>query len=88
VTVWVIEADEYEEKHIYGVADSLEAAVAYVKAKYQPEGATDLQWGPVESYNEQSRYIEATYTLRRLFTNRYQQYVECFDLTPYEVATA
>jgi hypothetical protein len=88
VTVWVIECGAYEDQYIYGVADSLETAESYVKAKYEPADAPDLQWGPIESNGDDSRYIEAKYTYRSLFNGRDQQHVERFELTQYEVATA
>ena len=33
--VWVIETGDYSERGVFGVASSLEAAVHYVKARYQ-----------------------------------------------------
>lgn len=32
--VWIIESGEYEQRHIDGVALSLEGAVAFIKARY------------------------------------------------------
>jgi len=60
--VWVIETGDYEQRIIFGIAASPEAAVAYIKAEYsQPPYIVqweELRWDEKkESDTEQSASI-------------------------------
>ena len=45
-TVWLIETGEYAQRDVFGVASSLDAAVAYVKRAYGPPYV--VEWEDVE----------------------------------------
>lgn len=47
MTVWVIETGEYEDGYVFGVAESLDAAVAYVRAQFGPP--YQVSWSEIQN---------------------------------------
>lgn len=52
--VWVIESGEYEQRSVYGVAESIAAAAAFVRKFYVSE-TRPIRWDePVRTYDDDS----------------------------------
>jgi hypothetical protein len=57
MTVWIIQSGEYEQRSIDGVAESVGAAVSFLKTRYPSERWGELEHRPYGSKKEYNCYV-------------------------------
>lgn len=58
--VWVIESGNYEQRYVYGVADSIESAVAFLREEYAPPYV--VAWDAPYIQDERTAYMRGKFS--------------------------
>lgn len=80
--VWVIEAGDYEQRFIKGIADSIEAAVECIKGKFGPPYI--VRWDELKKLDEDSYELSGTFSQVLHYSTFH---VAQYDITRYSVST-
>ena len=80
MTVWLIESGEYEQRGVWGVADSVVSAVEFIKQKFPPPH--QVSWDEPVQLDDDTWRLTGAFGAVQYYSIEHEN---TFDITKYEV---